>query len=899
MLRTLAIGLLITLAPIASGQIVITEWMYNGAGDGSTGEYVEFTNVGTEPVDMTGWSYDDNSRVAGTIDLSGFGVVEPGQSVILTDETAVDFATVWGLDDVVIIGGNSANLGRNDEINLYDASDALVDRLTYGDEDFPGTVRTQARSCNIPASDYDYTEAQTTWVLASEGDGFGSIASTRGEIGSPGWIEGLSPCDFDADGDTDVDDFEILSCCTTGPLMPYDPPPAACPLNPDPDGLIAADLDGDNDVDLIDFAAFQECFSGNFQNPGSTEIILNGDSITVDGGGVTVDGTTATITISGTYTIHGTLNDGQIMVNSLDAEVVQLILAGANISNSTSAPIFIVSAGSVEVVLADQTSNLLYDATTYVYPNPEDDEPNASLFSKDTMTISGTGSLTVYGNYNDGITSKDELIITGGTINVIAVDDGIHGKDWLLIQGGDFTVTSGGDGLKSDNEDDLELGYITIENGTFDITSGGDAVAAQTDVTITGGDFTILSGGGHTVTIPDDLSAKGIKGLTSVMIEDGEFDIDAADDAVHSNNDIAISGGTLTIATGDDAIHADLTIRIDGGTINITDCFEGIESGDITVTDGDIDITSDDDAITADYNVIITGGDFTLTSGGGSHGTIPYDGSCKGVKGLTNVRIEGGTFVINTADDGVHTNNSITITGGDLTIATGDDGVHADSTLTIDGGSINVTESYEGIESPTITINNGTIRIMSSDDGVNCAGGIGSNNYLYIHGGYVAVNAQGDGIDVNGYITMTGGTVLVHGPTGNMNGAIDYDRTFNISGGFLVAAGSAGMAQAPSTTSTQRSVKITYASNRPAGSLVHIETVSGGTNVLTFAPAKYYRSVVVSCPQFTAGTQFYLYRDGSSTGTVTDGLYEGGVYTPGTRTNTFSTTSIVTNVSAP
>ena len=172
----------------ALGNIEITEWMYNGAATDAFGEYVEFTNTGTTAVDMTGWSYDDSSRIAGTVDLSAFGTVEPGESVILTDATAADFATNWGLTGVKIIGGLTANLGRNDEINLYDATQTLVDRLTYGDEDFPGTVRTQLVSCNIPDTDYGYTEAQTSWVLATVGDAYGSTMSSVGEIGSPGVV---------------------------------------------------------------------------------------------------------------------------------------------------------------------------------------------------------------------------------------------------------------------------------------------------------------------------------------------------------------------------------------------------------------------------------------------------------------------------------------------------------------------------------------------------------------------------------------------------------------------------------------------------------------------------------------------------------------------------------------
>lgn len=186
MSRSIAIVLAACLFQAAVGEIVISEWMYNGAGASNTGEFVEFTNIGPTPVDLTGWSFDDDSQIPGTISLSAFGIVQPGQSVILTDEPAAPFATIWNLSGVAIIGGNSANLGRNDQINLFDASSALVDVLSYGDQNYPGTPRTQLKSCNIPATDYGFTVPQTTWTLAVVGDAFGSWASTRGEVGSPG-----------------------------------------------------------------------------------------------------------------------------------------------------------------------------------------------------------------------------------------------------------------------------------------------------------------------------------------------------------------------------------------------------------------------------------------------------------------------------------------------------------------------------------------------------------------------------------------------------------------------------------------------------------------------------------------------------------------------------------------
>ncbi|MGD8452722.1 MAG: lamin tail domain-containing protein [Phycisphaerae bacterium] len=181
------VALAVCLAQFASGDVVISEWMYSG----SDGEYVEFTNVGTEPVDMTNWSYSDSDAQPGDVSfLDVFGIVQPGESVILTEMGAEDFRIAWWLDSTVKIFGpnDNSNLGRNDTINLYDAAGILVDTLAYGDEDYPDTPRTKDASCNIPASDYGYTVAQTTWTLAAVGDSFGSWTSVGGDIGTPGCI---------------------------------------------------------------------------------------------------------------------------------------------------------------------------------------------------------------------------------------------------------------------------------------------------------------------------------------------------------------------------------------------------------------------------------------------------------------------------------------------------------------------------------------------------------------------------------------------------------------------------------------------------------------------------------------------------------------------------------------
>ena len=166
----------------AQADVRISEWMYNGS------EFIEFTNLGPTAVDMTGWSYDDESQLAGTVSLSAFGTVAAGPSVVLAEDDAAEFRAQWGLADTVkVIGGNSVNLGRNDEINLYDAQGALADRLRYGDSNYvPGSIRTQNISGNPASLALLAGDTSAGWVLSAPGDAFGSRLSSTGMVGNPG-----------------------------------------------------------------------------------------------------------------------------------------------------------------------------------------------------------------------------------------------------------------------------------------------------------------------------------------------------------------------------------------------------------------------------------------------------------------------------------------------------------------------------------------------------------------------------------------------------------------------------------------------------------------------------------------------------------------------------------------
>ncbi len=372
-------------------------------------------------------------------------------------------------------------------------------------------------------------------------------------------------------------------------------------------------------------------------------ITLNGSSITENTGGASASGSTLTITSSGNYSLSGTLSNGQIIVNTEDDEIVRLILNGVSVTCSNSSAIFVKKAKKVLIVLADNTMNTLTDGTSY--SGVTDNEPNAAVFSKGDLLFYGNGSLTVTGNYADGIASKDGLIIKSGTISVTAKDDGVRGKDYLVVRDGNITVNAGGDGLKSDNGDSGSVGFILIDSGKFNITASGDGLSAQSKLVANGGTYVITTGGGSSKTILSTLSAKGIKGLTSVSLEGVSATISSADDGIHSNGKVIIGSGTYQISSADDGIHADSEVTITAGDILITKAVEGVEAHYITVNDGSLSVVASDDGLNATAGMA----------------TEQNDGSF--------IYIYGGTVVLSTtAGDALDSNGSIVMKAGTVII---------------------------------------------------------------------------------------------------------------------------------------------------------------------------------------------------------------------------------------
>ena len=488
-----------------------------------------------------------------------------------------------------------------------------------------------------------------------------------------------------------------------------------------------------------------------FSDDGITLSDENGNTVTsADAANLVVtENNCVVITSPCEITCTGNCSEGQIIVNvdktAYPEGEVTLTLAGLSLSNSTTSPIYVASIGEeCNISVKKGTTNILSDGSNYT--NADGD--TGVIYSKDDLKIKGKGTLQVTGNCGYGIISKDDLKIYNGAITVTSVDACLKGKDSVKI---------------------------------------GDA---------------------------DDLGTEGAYDNLSLQLTSSKSD------AIRSNN--VVDDTSLASSTGDSdyADGKEGTIVINGGTITIQAYADGIQSaGTLTVNGGDITCTTFQGSnYTASNNTSYNG-----FSEGNKNKT---EASAKGLKAVKTITINNGTITIDSSDDAIHSNDTVTIAGGTLQLASADDGIHADQTLTISDGRITVSKSYEGLEACNITISGGTTHVTSSDDGVNASdgsststnpnGGLGMGGptgrmpwggntgttttnssgttpTITISGGFLYVDASGDGLDSNGNIAISGGTTIVEGPSNQGNSSIDTDGTYTLTGGTVLAIDAGGM----------------------------------------------------------------------------------------------------------
>lgn len=590
----------------------------------------------------------------------------------------------------------------------------------------------------------------------------------------------------------------------------------------------------------------------SFDRQSAASITLSGSTAQSNGSGVSINNATVTISKEGCYLISGELEDGQIIVDAGDSDKVQLVLDNASIHCSTGSAILVRNADNVKVTLAADSENELSDGTEYQTDN---DNPDAALFSKDDLVINGSGSLTVQGNYKHGIAGNDDLVITGGRLTVNSLSHALRGKDSVAILDGTFVLTSQKDGIQASNTEDSTKGWVQIDGGNFTIQSSGDGIQAETNLSIYDGSFTITSGGG------------------------------AVNGADHTEN----RGGGFGRPGG-----------------NRPDSANGQTSPEMPSQPAEGEQSSSGNE--SDYSeLIFDPDDFDDTSTDDSDTTV----STKGIKAGNALLIQQGTFVIDSADDAIHSNYSVTIDGSSFQLSSGDDGIHAEAYLNINGGTTTIAESYEGLEAAQIHISGGTTQVSSSDDGLNATGGssfelvdgllvlkdisssdteqtfggrggmfeVEDNCDITISGGNLTVTtSNGDGIDSNGSLNVSGGIVLVFGSSSGGEGALDYTGSSSISGGTLVALGSSGMAQSMEPDDSHATLMVTWDEVQPAGTRLTLCTQQGEI-LCSLQSTNSFQTAVISTDSLSAGQEVSLYTGGTvnsdsqllTMGTLSDG----------------------------
>lgn len=563
-----------------------------------------------------------------------------------------------------------------------------------------------------------------------------------------------------------------------------------------------------------------------------TEITGEFNITSTDGSTITQNDSVYTITQAGEYTITGLLSEGQIVVNADDNAEITIVLNGTSITCSNGSPIYIKNADNVKIKSEENTYNCIVDARAEADDNSDNsssENGNAAIYAACDLKLVGKGALSVTGNYNNGIQSKDDISIKNVTIKVNAVNNAIKGNDEVAIESGEIiAISRKGDGIKTSNS---------------------------------------------------SLSTKG-KQKGNVIISGGNIDIYAACDGIDAAYGVDVSGdGNLNIYTDTYSDYSEAVAADNSGS-----------SASSVGTPPDMNNTQNNGNMgnPPDMNNSSSNPGMKGNFGGGNRAANGMPGnnslgnsskksySTKGIKAESEINISGTAINISSTDDGIHANSDsgvletgedgkgiISISGGTITISTGDDGIHADKELNITDGYINVLTSYEGLEAITINISGGQSFVYAADDGINACTGDGTSTPLInITGGYVDVttgSGDTDGIDSNGSYTQSGGMVLVKGgsSSGQVSGSIDVDGNITITGGTCIALG--GICETP-VNSVNAYVFSSVSFNAGSYSVKD----SSGNEIISFTLNNSYSNGWICTSALTTNTEYTLYCDGSS-----------------------------------
>ena len=546
--------------------------------------------------------------------------------------------------------------------------------------------------------------------------------------------------------------------------------------------------------------------NGDWDSQGATQIVLNGDSIKISGQGAYVYGGDVYISGGGYYVVSGTLENGSIVVDAYSNSKVWLLLDGVDITCSDDACIRVEQADKVFLTLAAGSENVLSSGAVYSDTALAEGRDGA-IFARDDLTINGSGSLTVQAQYAHGIAANDDLVITGGGITVTAVKDGINAHDSLRIKDADITVMAEDDGLV------VSEGYLYMESGNISVTS--------------------------------------------------------ADDGIHTAKDVTVAGGEFAIAAGDDGIHADTAITVRDGTVLISECYEGLEAVAIDVSGGIITIYPTDDGFNANGG---SGDMFGM--GGPGMGGFGTDESGTGGPGMggfgTDESGMGGPGMEDFGTDesgmggGPSGRGSFDRGGSDA----GTSEVDASETGSFDmsiekqsgrgqQGSADMAQTDNGQQGSADTTQTDMAQADSAESD--------EETYIRISWGTITIineTAQdADGLDSNGDIYISGGTIRISLVNTGSNSALDYGSesggVCEISGGNIIACGSSSMAESFDSTSTQCSILYNISQGIAAGTKLALEDVEG-TVILEYEVPCSFSSAVISCPEMVLGESYLV-----------------------------------------
>ena len=593
------------------------------------------------------------------------------------------------------------------------------------------------------------------------------------------------------------------------------------------------------DESALDLDYSKRDLDASYDASSPTVITLSGDSTSVQGAGAQASAAGVVISSAGTYIVSGELTDGQLLVDAGD-DVVQLVLAGATIHNEDGPAIYVRNADKCFVTLDAGTENSLSDGSSYALED-DSDEPYATLFSRCDLTLNGSGTLNVTSAYRHAVCSKDDLVVVSGTYNISAVEDGLRGHDSVKVRDGVFTIQAGGDGIKSNKDDDPTKGFVSIDGGTFGIQAGDDAVQGKTLVRLAGGLLTVA----------------------------------ANDDAFHSDLEMHLLGASMEAGAGDDAFHAETKLTVDGGTVNVTSCNEGYEAEKVYVNGGDTHIVASDDGVNASAADLSDDADADNVSS-----TLPNGGTpgAPGKGGGAATPDAGGQAPAGAQQSG-QAPDAAAQQGGQAPGAAGvqQGGQAPDAAGAQQGGSAPEPPASDNAGGA------GVIDPGQQGGGPAAGGGVGqadSSCLIQINGGYVVVDSVGDAIDSNGNVEVTGGVLLVSGPTSDGDGAFDYDGSATISGGTVLMVGSTGMAQ--SFTGGTQAFAMTSASGEAGQSVCVVD--GSGNVVASFTATKRFGMVLTSSPAFAEGGEYALVIGGEVANANADGYTDSSTVSGGSET---------------